>query len=240
MRPSQIALLAAIGLVVAVLLATAAWIALSATFADEVPEALRKEQRTRSVALSGFTGLQVRGPWEVTVERGDAWAVELSYPAALEDRTLAQVENDQLVIDWHTRGFLARFDDGRDGLRMKARVTMPSLETLGVSGAASVTFSGFDGTTLAVMASGATNLRGLSSRYRDLELGLSGAGQLDLRDVVATNAHVNLSGVGSIKLRLDGGTLSGSASGAASIEYSGTVSEERIARSGAVGIRHTN
>lgn len=240
MRPSQIAMLAAIGVIVAILLATASWIALSATLADDVPEALWKEQRTRSVALDNFTGVEIHGQWEVTIERGDAWAVELSYPAALEKRASAQVEDKQLVIGNYTHGLWTPFGDERDRTRMTARVTMPSLDTLGVSGAAKVTFSGFEGPRLSVAASGATNLRGQSGRYRDLDLALSGAGSIDLSGVVATNANVVLSGVGSVKLRLDGGTLRGNASGAGSIEYSGTVSEERIDKSGAVGIRHTN
>jgi hypothetical protein len=239
MRPSQIAMLAAIGLVMAVLLATAAWIALSAALGDDVPEALWKEQRTRSVTLDGFTGVEVRGQWEVTIERGDTWAVELSYPAAAENRASAQIEDQRLLIGTFTTGFWTHFGE-REGLKMTAHVTMPSLETLSVSGAAKVTFSGFEGPRLGVTASGATNLRGASSRYRDLDLVLSGAGSIDLSDVVGTNANVVLSGVGSVRLRLDGGVLKGTASGAGSIEYSGTVSEERIDKSGAVGIRHTN
>lgn len=239
MRPSQIAMLAGIGMVVAALLATAAWVALSAALADDVPEALWKEQRSRSFELDGFTGVEVRGQWEVTIERGDSWAVELSYPAAAENRASARIDDQRLMIGLFTAGSLTRFGQ-RPGARMSARVTMPSLETLSVSGAAKVTFSGFEGPKLGVTASGATDLRGASSRYHDLDLVLSGAGSLDLSDVFATNADVVLSGVGSLKLQLDGGVLKGTASGAGSIEYAGTVSEERIGKSGAVAIRHTN
>jgi hypothetical protein len=234
MRPSQISLLAAIGLAAAVLLGVAAWIALSATYSGGVPAAAWQEQRTRSVALEGFTGVEVRGQWELMIERGDRWAVELSYPAAVDDRASAELEDQTLVIGAGMSGFRTGF--GR-GPRMTAHVTMPSLETLEISGAAHLEFSGFEGTKLTVRASGATDLEGRASRYRDLELSLSGAGMLDLRDVIATNANVNLSGVGSIELRLDGGVLSGNASGAGSIDYSGTVAEERISKSGAVSVR---
>jgi hypothetical protein len=234
MRPSQISLLAAIGLAAAVLVGLAAWIAFSATYAGGIPEAAWKEQRTRSVALEGFTGVEVRGQWAVTIERGDAWTVELSYPAAVEDRASAELEGRMLVIGSRLNGFRTGF--GR-GPRMSARITMPSLETLEISGAAHLEFSGFEGTELNVRASGATDLTGRSSRYRDVQLTLSGAGKLDLRDVIATNANVNLSGVGSIQLQLDGGVLSGNASGAGSIDYSGTVSEERIVKSGAVTVK---
>src|SRR6185295_2500312 len=132
------------------------------------------------------------------------------------------------------------FDDGRNSRRWTARVTMPSLESLDVSGAGAVTFSGFEGATLAVNVSGAADVRGHAGRYRDLDIALSGAASVDLRDVVATSATVALSGAGSIRVHLDGGTLTGNASGAGSIEYSGTVSAERVSKSGFVGVRHVN
>jgi hypothetical protein len=234
-------MLSAIGAVVAVMLASASWIALSA---ELEPEATTNEQRTISPALTGFTAVEVQGNWDVTIERADVATVELSYPAALQSRATARVENGRLVIGVNTNGFrggfLSRLDDGRNARQFTARVTMPSLEALTVSGTGKVTFLGFEGTGLAVHVSGAADVRGRAAHYRDLDISLSGAGSLDLRDVVATNASVALSGVGSIRLQLDGGTLTGNASGAGSIEYSGTVAEERVNKSGIVSVRQVN
>jgi hypothetical protein len=241
MRPSQIAMLSAAGVVVAVMLSTASWIALSA---ELEPEGAGNEQLTRTLALAGFTGVEVNGNWDVTIERGDTAAVELSYPSGFENRATAQVENGRLVIGGYTSGFKGgfwnRLDDGRNSRRWTVRVTMPSLDTLEVSGASSIAFSGFEGSKLAAHVSGAADVRGREGRYRDLDVSLSGAGSLDFRDVVATNAKVALSGVGSIRLRVDGGVLTGNASGAGSIEYSGTVSMEQINKSGFVSVRHRN
>lgn len=241
MRTSQIAMLSAIGAVAAAMLLTASWIALSA---ELDPEASSNELRTRSVALAGATGVEVHGNWDVTIERGDAATVELSYPAGLDNRATAEVSNGRLVIGANTSGFrggfLYRLDEGRNSGRWTARVTMPSLDTLEVSGASSIAFSGFEGAKLATRVSGAADVRGRSGRYSDVDVALSGAGSVDLRDVVAVNANVSLSGVGSIRVHLDGGSLTGNASGAGSVEYSGTVSSEQINKSGVVGVRHVN
>ena len=55
-----------------------------------------------------------------------------------------------------------------------------------------------------------------------------------------TDANVDISGAGNVKLQMAGGRLTGDLSGAANLEYSGTVSEETIDRSGMVSVRRRN
>ena len=70
-----------------------------------------------------------------------------------------------------------------------------------------------------------------------LILDKSGVGNLDLGDVTVTNAEVDVSGAGSVTLRMGGGRLSGDMSGFGNLEYYGTVSEQTVESSGFVNVR---
>ncbi len=75
---------------------------------------------------------------------------------------------------------------------------------------------------------------------RDLEPGafhVSGAGNIDLGGVPVTNADIRVSGAGNIDLNMAGGKLTGSMSGAGSLDYVGTVSEQNVSSSGVVNIK---
>jgi hypothetical protein len=68
-------------------------------------------------------------------------------------------------------------------------------------------------------------------------LDLSGVGNADLADVTVTDADVDVSGAGNVKLRMAGGRLTGGVSGAANLEYYGPVSEQSVQQSGFVNVR---
>lgn len=229
MRTSELAVVSALGFVVAVMVAFGVWIRL---IAEPIPE-LSGERASRNYDVSGFDGVDTSGQWQVTIERGDVWRVAVEAPVELLDE-LVEVRGDRLLL-----GFGEGWCPGcfRDGLDLQATITMPALESLDSSGASTVSFSGFDGSTLSIDVSGAGRLRGTASRYDRLMLDMSGAAEIDLDDVPVTDAEVDISGAGNVDLRMAGGRLSGDMSGAANLEYSGTVSAETIDRSGMVNVR---
>jgi hypothetical protein len=232
MRPSQIALLAAIGIVIAVLLATAAFVALGTRVVADAE--LSGARSTRSPSLDGFTGVSVQGQWDLRVERAETYSVELSYPTALENRVSAEVSGGRLVIGEQILDGVWTRSDGN--ARMTARITMPALAEISLAGTSKVVFSGFEGDTLDVHAAGTSNVEGSASRYDDLELQMSGMGEMDLRDVRVTNARVIVSGMTDVKLNLGGGALTGNVSGMGSLRYYGTVSAETVTKSGLYNI----
>lgn len=232
MRKSQLALLAALGLVVGLMLVVAAWVGI---VAEPMPE-LTGERASRTYDYTGFDGVEVGSQWNVTVERGDAWRVAIDVPAELGDDVEVELRGDRLLLGfdggWWSGGF-------RDGV-LRATITTPALESVEISGASNVSFSGFDGASLTLNLSGAGQIRGTSSRFDTLALDMSGAVNVELGDVPVTNANVDVSGVGNVTLRMAGGRLTGDVSGAASLEYFGTVSEESVDRSGFVNVRRRN
>jgi hypothetical protein len=233
MRKSQFAVLSALGLVVAVMLVLGVWFRLTAGPAPE----LSGQRTSRSYDLTDFDRIDVEGQWQVTLERGDAWSVAVETPAEILENVRVDRDGDELSISYEGGWCGGCFSDGNV---LKATITMPAIESLDLSGATQLSFSGFDGRSLSVDVSGAVALRGASSRFDMLSLDLSGAGSVDLSDVRVTDANVDVSGASNVNLQMAGGRLTGDMSGTSNLEYSGTVSEERVEKSGFVNVRRRN
>lgn len=233
MRNSQRVVLGVIGFLAALIVATAIWVGVAA---PPMPE-LSGERATRTFDLAGFDGVDVSGQWSVTIERGDAWAVAVETPAEILDDVEIELDGDELSVRYEGGWCAGCF---RDDTAIEVVITMPALESLEVSGTSTVRFSGFQGGALSVDVSGAIDLRGAASRFETLTLDLSGAGSVDFADVPTTNAEVDVSGAGNVTLSMAGGRLTGDMSGAANLEYSGSVSEESVEKSGFVNVRRRN
>lgn len=230
MRNSQFAVLSALGLIVVLMLGMAVWFRF---VAEPAPE-LSGQRTSRSYDFTDFDRIEVEGQWSVTIERGTAWSIGVETPVEIVDGVEVERDGDELSISYEGGWCAGCF---RDGNPLKATITMPDLESVDLSGTTMLSFSGFDGRSLTVDVSGAVDLRGASSRFDMLVLDLSGAGNVDLLDVPVTDASIDVSGAGNVKLRMAGGRLTGDMSGAGNLEYSGTVSEERVEKSGFVNVR---
>jgi hypothetical protein len=225
MKRSQTVFLSAIAIVVAAALVLAVWVRFDAPPSATLPTSFSGERTTRNYDATRFTEVDVRGQWQVVLARGDAWSVELSYPVELEPYVYTKVENEELVIALTEReGWWSDF--GRRGnLRMTARVVMPALDEIELSGASKVEMSGFAGKEIEINASGASQLVAKECRYDELDLRVTGAGSADLSGLTATDAQVQITGAHSVTLTMAGGTLSGSVTGASSLRYYGSASE---------------
>lgn len=238
MRNSQRAIVGLLGVAVGLMVVVAIWVWVT----GERPVELSGERTTRTYDYADFDGVHVAGQWQVTIERGDAWRVSVEVPAEVADRVRVERGGDVLHLAYDRAlwfGGFGRVDRENDGTP-QATITMPALEMLDLSGASRLSFSGFEGGALSVDVSGGVALQGAASRFDTLTLDLSGAGSIDLADVPVTDANVDINGAGNVKLQMAGGRLTGDVSGAANLEYSGTVSAETIDRSGIVNVRHRN
>jgi hypothetical protein len=232
MRQSQRTLLTALGVVIVIMAATVIWVRFHLSPAVE----LSGQRVTLTPALTDFEELSVRGTWQLDVQQGESWRVELDIPLELQDRIEARVEGGRLSFG--LEGDL--FGGGFGGNEMTAKITMPRLRALQISGAGDVDLTGFMGERLELTLSGAAELDGHSSRYETLSLSMSGAGDIDFRDVTVTNADVSVSGAGDLSLTMAGGTLTGHMSGAGDLRYYGTVSQENVTTSGMADVRHVD
>ena len=225
MRNSQRVVLAVIGGIAAVILAMAIWVRFAA---PSVPD-LSGERTGQTYDFADFQGVEVGGQWQVTIERGDVWRVAVDAPAELIENIRVRTDGNSLHREYEGPWWFA---DAGDEDALNATITMPALESLDISGAAMVRFTGFEGRMLSMDVSGAGDIRGAASRFDELTLDVSGAVNVDLSDVLVTNAEVDISGVGNVTLRMAGGRLTGDLSGPTNLEYFGTVSEESLDVSG--------
>lgn len=228
MRTSQRALLAALGFTLLVAVAGTAWLRLRISPAEELSGG-----RTRvTPALTDFTGIEISGGWELDIARGDSWRVELDVPAEFGTRVEARVVDGRLHLGLSDGIWLSPFGQQE----FSADVTMPRLESVTVSGASEIDFSGFQGGPLEITVSGAAEVDGSASRFDALNLTMSGAGDVDLSEVPVTDAEISVGGAASVELRMAGGKLTGRMRGAGSLAYYGSVSEQSVMTSGAVRI----
>ena len=225
MKQSQIAVLAACGIVAGFIIVAAigARIALS-----QVDMGMSADPISASRDLTGFSAIEVNGNWQVNVTRGDEWQVELSYPDNRKGDIKVAVRGNRLELKRRT-WFWFR---GEHDPRFTAGIVMPELEKLELAGTGQLDVSGFQGRQLEIDIKGNVRLEGRESRYDALDLSVAGASEIDLRGVVVTNAEVNLAGTSDLTLAMGGGELSGSMAGAGRIRYYGSVSVEDVDISG--------
>jgi putative autotransporter adhesin-like protein len=236
MKRSTGALLVGLGGMVAALLLLALWVRLTST--REALPALSGQRTTRSYDVTGFTQVKATGQWQVTLVRGDEWAVELSYPAELESGIDVRQERGVLTLRYTFQHSWWSDFGSKEARSMTAHVVMPALEAVDMRGASSLDFTGFAGERLAIDGSGAISIDGRDGRYDTLALKISGAGRTDLGGVTAAAAQINVSGVQNVTLRMAGGSLSGDVSGVSRVDYFGTVSSQDVRASGVSRIEH--
>jgi hypothetical protein len=213
----------------------AIWITVTA------PEGLQLsgERTTRTYDYADFAAVSVSGQWRITIERGEAWGVSIEVPVEVLDEVRVERNGDALALEHEGTWWFGGF--GRDDDRaLEATITMPALESIVLSGASTLSFSGFEGDRLSLTSSGAAEVRAANGRFDTLVLVMSGAGNVDLDGLPVTNADISVSGAGNLKLNMAGGRLTGNMSGAGNLDYRGTVSEQSVSTSGVVSIQRRN
>lgn len=239
MRKSNIALLSALGVLALIVVVCVGLgrIAVSRMMSGEGERIAVdfSNKMSMNFDVEDFRGITLMGAWEVDMEQGEDWEVELTFPKDLEDYLEVETRGDQLILNPGSRGRHTwgwKWWGQKQNMRLSARITMPELQELNIAGASDVDMSGFDGNHLTITISGAGNIEGNDGRYDDLTLTMSGAGNVDFRDMEFKDAQVILTGAGNVELGMDGGVLSGNLSGFGNIEYYGSVRDERVHVSG--------
>lgn len=161
----------------------------------------RKSMRLRDqYGLRDFNQLELSGLFDVQIEQGYEYAVEMEGEEKQKKRYDVYTSGDILIID---------FDDDRDSFwdraifdaeKVKIKITLPKLEKLKARGAGNLSFNGFD--------------------EHDLEIELIGA-VLGEGNINANNLTVDLKGVSNLELKGTGHFLEAKAIGASSLRAYG-------------------
>ena len=183
---------------------------------------------TRDVAA--FNSIDVGSALEldVVVDPAAAQSVVVTFDDNLIDKVVTRVSGDTLVLEI----------DGSVNLTGSAErviaVTVNELIALEASGASDVAVTGTTNELVALEASGASDLR-VTGTTNSYELDASGASNVDVRDLIAADLNLDVSGASSVDVYATG-TVSGSASGASTLDVYGNPSSVLVDSSGASSV----
>lgn len=191
--------------------------------------------QTKNYGLEGFSRVDAANAFQIEIVQAETFSVNVSAYENLFDYVQVRLEGSTLRLYLDPTHLYNLRDSS-----LKAKVTMPVLEGIALSGACRRTLNGFKSPKdLAVNLSGASQLDGgmdagnvrmdvsgasrvtLHGNAADATLGASGASQLNLGSFALNNANVTLSGASSgsvnAKSRLDYDL-----SGASRLSYTGS------------------
>jgi hypothetical protein len=202
--------------------------------------------------VGDFTGIDVSNAIAVYISQGNENAVAISADGERTDRIKTEVKNGVLKI----------YVEGKDSWnwnnkRMKAYVTIKTLNKLTVSGASSASITDkINSTDLRVNLSGASSLKGalqvsgvlkvdasgastanISGSANEFDVDASGASNVKAFDLEATTCSAEASGASSVKINVVKEFSKLEASGASSIRYKGDATVRNFEASGASSIK---
>ncbi len=182
---------------------------------------------TESRTVTDFTAIDFSDAGDINVTVGPEASLTVTADTALLPRLRTRVSDGVLHIDGveHLRA---------DESSVSYDVTIPSLESLDLSGAGNVSITGIDGESFHVDLSGAGDVT-LSGVAPHFSINLSGAGTIGARNLTATEVAVDLSGAGTVTV-FASRTLSVDLSGAGDVWYYGSpVVSRTVTGAGSIG-----
>jgi hypothetical protein len=162
---------------------------------------------SKEMDFSDFTRVEVGSAFEVEIIQADSYHVSVTADDNLFDYITVAKEGDTLKI-------ALKPSYSYDFLTLRARVTMPNLYALDLSGATKGTVSGFDSSA-------------------DLALDLSGASSLAMSDMSALDISLEASGASRVTGSIAAGDAEFDVSGASTVTLAGSANDIDIEASGA-------
>ncbi len=204
--------------------------------------------KTETLEFSDFSAVDAGSAFQVNIIQSDTFSVKITAGENIFDRIQVTQDGQTLKIQVNPGVFFGTFD-------AKAEITMPTLNSLDISGASHGTVDGFNNADkFTAKVSGASLLELTNFKVGDVDFELaglshltgsgtggnltstvSGGSNLDLTNFQVTNADVDLSGGSHGTVNLNG-QLNVQASGASSLDYLGEPTLGTINTSGASSI----
>ena len=205
---------------------------------------------TQEEHLTGFDWVDISHSFTVDISQGESFSVVIRIDDNLVEHLNVIKQGDTLKI-----GLDPTRDFNIQNATMEAKVTMPELTGLDLSGSSDANITGFNSTeNLTVDLSGSSSLVGdieagdisidlsgssdmkLAGSAADLTIDISGSSDLDLAELPAVNARMAASGSSSAVVNASG-RLDVEASGASDIYYLGDPTLGTISTSGSSTIQ---
>lgn len=161
--------------------------------------------------VSGFTGVDSSGIFQVEIVAGREFAVEVEADDNLLPLIRTEVRGGTLHLDTERRI--------NKSSPIRVTISAPEIERLEVSGVSKVTLSNLRNNSLDISTSGASKVF-VSGETSKLNVEVSGASNIDASGLQAESATVDASGASHVAVSVLK-ELTSDASGASKISYSG-------------------
>ncbi len=190
--------------------------------------------------LSGFTGIRASNVFSVELSPSANFSVGIEAPDYLEPYIIVEVSRNQLVLRMKElpKSISRKLSDEKSG-SVRAIVKMPLLESVSLSGAATLSAEGSFPTlrdrAFQLDMSGASHAKGLSLSAPSAIISLSGATEAGLTGRF-TKVSLEISGAGRIKMGVEVSDLDAELSGSARADLNGSFKEVSIEASGAARV----
>lgn len=192
----------------------------------------------RNYQVGGFTGVEVAGPFNVTIATGKTVSVSARGPEKLLAMTVVEVKGDKLFIRPERKGW---FGGMRWGSSEPAtfNITVPELRSAAVAGSGDITVDKISGNDFRGEIAGSGDLRLGEVSVKELKLAIAGSGgieaagrsdqaryeiagsgDLDASRLTAVKAKAEIAGSGNIRANVTGEAVA-SIAGSGNIEISG-------------------
>ncbi|HMJ67837.1 MAG TPA: PspC domain-containing protein [Cyclobacteriaceae bacterium] len=131
------------------------------------------------LGLRNFNSIDLEGAFDVTIEQGDDFAVEIDHTERTRDQYRIYVSGETLVVDYEhdSRGFWKKRNWQDEVIRIQ--ITMPQLREVEAGGGGKVRFRGFDEDEMLIELTGAV-VANAGVDARNMKVKLTGASSLDL------------------------------------------------------------
>lgn len=167
---------------------------------------------TRTEDFVDFDRVDVQNAFDVTITQSASFSVTVTTSENLLDYLVVAREGRTLTLKLSPNHPFTDFILMRKTL--KARITMPGIRGLVLSGASHGTIGGFESTS-------------------DLDVGITGASSLKMDDVEAGNVVVEVTGASRLTGKLTAKDVKMSVSGASTVDLIGSANDVTTAGSGA-------
>jgi phage shock protein PspC (stress-responsive transcriptional regulator) len=130
--------------------------------------------------LKDFNSVDLSGLFDVRIEQGDVFAVQMDGPEKEKARYEVYRDQETLVIEYNNKDKFFWKKDLFDDDKVKITITMPELKELTVQGAGKLRFDGFHEQDTEIQLTGAVNGEG-DIYAENLTVELTGASTLELK-----------------------------------------------------------
>ncbi|WOF42068.1 DUF2807 domain-containing protein [Sphingopyxis indica] len=169
---------------------------------------------TKAYALDGFTGVEMAGPYDVTIRHGDAFSIQAKGPQAELDQL--EIERDGATLSIGRKRSSWSFGDHDE---VSIAITMPKVEKLKLTGSGSIDADSVEGDAAEAAVTGSGDLKIAKLTAASAKLTMSGSGDLEVSGGKIGSGDVGVTGSGDIDAGgLVADTLDVSVTGSGNVE----------------------